>query len=99
MIDGGTAVSSSQDTTSTQLPDLDPVTSLVKDSEVLKQAEIGKPMAELLELRKELRNAEDELANVVSDYETKLLTLRTTIHVKKMMYEHLKRQISETRQE
>ncbi|MBS3793999.1 MAG: GTP-binding protein [Candidatus Thorarchaeota archaeon] len=97
--DSGTAVSSSQDTTSTQLPDLDPVTSLVKDSEVLKQDEIGKQMAELLELRKELRNAEDELANVVSDYETKLLTLRNTIHVKKMMYEHLKRQISETRQE
>ncbi|MBD3159450.1 MAG: GTP-binding protein [Candidatus Lokiarchaeota archaeon] len=97
--ESSSAVSSSPDATATQLPDLDPVTSLVRDSEVLKQDEIGKQMAELLELRKELRNAEDELANAVSDYETKLLTLRNTVHVKKMMYEHLKRQISETRDE
>lgn len=82
-----------------EAPDLDPVTSLVKDSEVLKQDEIGEQMAELLELRKELRQTEDELASIVSDYETELLKLRNTVHVKKMMYEHLKTQISETRDE
>jgi len=93
------SASDQEDESTIKAPELDPVTSLVKDSEVLKHDEIGKQMAELLELRKNLRETEDELAEVVSEYETTLLKLRNTVHVKKIMYEHLKKQISETRDE
>lgn len=92
-------VPSVENDTASEIPHLDPITSLVKDSKLLKEDQIGKEMAELLELRKELKNAEDKLSDVVSQYETKLLKLRNKVHAKKMMYEHLKRQISETREE
>ena len=54
---------------------------------------------EILNLRAELERAESELANVTLDLDTTLLNLKNTVHVKRIMYEHLKRQLSETRQE
>ena len=43
--------------------------------------------------------AESELSKAISDLDTVLLNLKNTVHVKRIMYEHLKRQLSETRQE
>ncbi len=77
----------------------DPVTLLSSDSEYLVGDKIGEAMTELNGLRVELKKAEDELANVSSQLETKLLTLRNSIHVKKIMYEHLRNQLATTRQE
>ncbi|MFX0055270.1 MAG: GTP-binding protein [Candidatus Hermodarchaeota archaeon] len=54
---------------------------------------------EILNLRAELKRAESELSNVTSDLDTALLNLKNTVHVKRIMYEHLKRQLRETRQE
>ena len=56
-------------------------------------------MTKLLELRANLTDAEEELADLTSEYETRLLELRNIVHVKKLMYEHLQTQIKETRQE
>lgn len=55
--------------------------------------------SKLVNLRAELTSAEAELSNVTSSFDTALLNLRNTVHVKRMMYEHLKRQIQDTRQE
>lgn len=54
---------------------------------------------EILNLRAELKRAESELSKVTSDLDTALLNLKNTVHVKRIMYEHLKRQLSDTRQE
>ncbi|MHA1936645.1 MAG: GTP-binding protein [Candidatus Thorarchaeota archaeon] len=54
---------------------------------------------EILNLRSELKRAESELSNVTSDLDTALLNLKNTVHVKRIMYEHLKRQLRQTRQE
>ncbi|TFF93660.1 GTP-binding protein, partial [Candidatus Thorarchaeota archaeon] len=77
----------------------DPVTSLGSDSPHLQEEQIGKHMSRLLDLRNELKEAEEELADITSQYETRLLELRNVVHVKKLMYEHLQTQIKETRQE
>lgn len=77
----------------------DPITSLMKDSPHLQEEEIGERMTKLLELRANLTDAEEELADLTSEYETRLLELRNIVHVKKLMYEHLQTQIKETRQE
>ncbi|MFW9886668.1 MAG: GTP-binding protein [Candidatus Thorarchaeota archaeon] len=53
----------------------------------------------ILNLQAELKRAESELSNVTSDLDTALLNLKNTVHVKRIMYEHLKRQLRETRQE
>jgi len=50
-------------------------------------------------LRYKLKNAEQDLRDFSLEIETKLLNLRNTIHVKKIMYEHLRQQLSQTRQE
>jgi small GTP-binding protein len=54
---------------------------------------------EILNLRAELKRAESELTNATSDLDTALLNLKNTVHVKRIMYEHLKRQLRQTRQE
>jgi hypothetical protein len=54
---------------------------------------------EILNLRAELERAESELSNITSDLDTVLLNLKNTVHVKRIMYEHLKKQLRETRQE
>ncbi|MDF1537928.1 MAG: GTP-binding protein [Candidatus Thorarchaeota archaeon] len=94
-------VSSSQIGTVTPIASIriDSVTLLPSDSEYLKEDKIGKAMTELNALRLELKLEEDGLANISSDLEGKLLSLRNIIHVKKIMYEHLRTQLSTTRQE
>jgi small GTP-binding protein len=80
-------------------PEIDPVTSLDADSSYLEEDQIGRFMTELVQLREELQTAEGELAKVITDLETELLNLKNVIHVKRIMYEHLKKQIHSTRQE
>ncbi|MFW9768840.1 MAG: GTP-binding protein [Candidatus Thorarchaeota archaeon] len=63
------------------------------------EAQIGQDMTELVELRARQKRAEQDLRDYSLEIETKLLTLRNTVHVKKIMYEHLRQQLSQTRQE
>ncbi|TFH03952.1 MAG: GTP-binding protein [Candidatus Thorarchaeota archaeon] len=79
--------------------DVDPVTLLSSDSEYLQEDSIGRAMTELLSLRSELKAAEEELANTLSNLETELLTLKNVVHVKRIMFEHLKQQLQTTREE
>jgi small GTP-binding protein len=80
-------------------PDIDSVTLLKKDSPYLQEDQIARAMSELVKLRAELKNAEEEMANTVSKLETTLLNLKNVVHVKRIMYEHLQQQLSQTRQE
>ncbi len=89
------AVSSDEIATS----EVDPVTSLESDSEYLEEDQIGRAMVQLRELREELSEAEEGLAKVMSELETKLFTLRNIVHVKKITYEHLKAEQEQTRQD
>lgn len=79
--------------------EIDPDTALFTDSTYLREDQIGESMKELVQLRAELKAAEEGLANTISGMETTLLTLRNVIHVKKIMYEHLQGQLRQTRQE
>lgn len=79
--------------------ELDPVTSLARDSEYLKEEQMGEAMSHLASLREELRLAEEALSNEITELERQLTTLKNTVHVKKIMYEHLKQQLATTRQE
>ncbi len=80
-------------------PDLDPVTSLASDSEYLVEDQIGSSMSHLVNLREELKAAEEALSEEITDLEKQLTTLKNTVHVKKIMYEHLREQLAKTRQE
>jgi small GTP-binding protein len=82
-----------------QEAEIDPVTLLKKDSAHLQEEQIGRAMTELVNLRAELMNAEEDLANTVSKMETSLLNLKNVVHVKRIMYEHLQQQLRQTRQE
>ncbi|MFW9843914.1 MAG: GTP-binding protein [Candidatus Thorarchaeota archaeon] len=79
--------------------EVDPVTLLTSDSEHLQEESIGLAMTELQALRGELKSVEEELANSLSDIEKELLTLKNTVHVKRIMFEHLKEQLKTTREE
>lgn len=79
--------------------DVDSVTLLAKDSEYLKEEQIARAMNELVNLRAELKTAEEDLASTISKLETKLLILKSTVHVKQITYEHLQQQLRETREE
>ena len=81
------------------ISEVDSVTLLAKDSEYLKEEQIARAMNELVKLRAELKNAEEELANTISKLETRLLTLKNTVRVKQITYEHLQQQIQQTREE
>jgi small GTP-binding protein len=63
------------------------------------ETQIGLDMTELIELRTRLKRAEEDLRDFSLEVETKLLNLKNTVHVKKIMYEHLRQQLSQTRQE
>lgn len=89
----------SEDVAVSSEPEIDPVTSLSADSGYLEEDRIGESMTELLRLREDLEKTEEELASVTSEMETELLNLRNVIHVKRIMYDHLKKQIRQTRQE
>ncbi|UCE09035.1 MAG: GTP-binding protein [Candidatus Thorarchaeota archaeon] len=79
--------------------EIDPITSLPKDSSYLQEDDIGRDMARLVDLRSRLKEAEDSLASTNSELEGKLLNLKNVVHVKRIMYEHLLQQLRETRQE
>jgi len=79
--------------------DLDPTTSMAADSEYMAEEEIGEEMTHLAELRTELQRVEETMSGEISELEKQLTTLKNTVHVKKIMYEHLKQQLSTTRQE
>ena len=83
----------------TPVADIDPVTALPLDSPRLQEDLIGQEMTQLVNLRAELKKIEDDLASVTTEMETSLLNLRNTIHVKRIMYEHLKKQLNDTRKE
>jgi small GTP-binding protein len=74
-------------------------TPLVKESTIFHEDEIGLAMTELIELRAKLKEAEEDFRDFSLEIETKLLNLRNTVHVKKIMYEHLRQQLTQTRQE
>ncbi|MFX1483591.1 MAG: GTP-binding protein [Promethearchaeota archaeon] len=63
------------------------------------EAEIGHDMTELIDLKNRLKQAEQDFRDFSLEVETRLLTLRNTVHVKKIMYEHLRQQLNQTRQE
>ena len=63
------------------------------------ETQIGYDMTELIELRAKLKGAEQDLRDFSLEIETKLLNLKNTVHVKKIMYEHLRQQLAQTRQE
>ncbi len=79
--------------------EVDSVTLLTKDSDYLQEEQIARAMNELVKLRAELKNAEEELASTISRLETRLLTLKNTVRVKQITYEHLQQQLKQTRQE
>ncbi len=69
------------------------------DSISIQKAQIGQDMTELVDLRTKLKSAEQDLREFSFAIETKLLNLKNTVHVKKIMYEHLGQQLTQTRQE
>jgi small GTP-binding protein len=69
------------------------------DLSLFQEDEIGQSMTELIEFRANLNEAEEEFRDFSLEIETKLLNLRNTVHVKKIMYEHLRQQLTQTRQE
>ncbi|MGY5880862.1 MAG: GTP-binding protein [Candidatus Thorarchaeota archaeon] len=79
--------------------EIDPVTLLSSDSAHLEEESIGGAMTELQTLRSELKTVEEELANTLANLEKDLLTLKNTVHVKRIMFEHLKQQLKTTREE
>ncbi len=79
--------------------EIDPVTLLPSDSELLQEDMIARAMTELQDLRSQLKLAEENLAQTLSDIERELLTLKNTVHVKRIMFEHLKEQLKNTREE
>ncbi|MHA2117295.1 MAG: GTP-binding protein [Candidatus Thorarchaeota archaeon] len=70
----------------------------VPDS-VVEEEPVQQESTEILNLRAELKRAESELSKVTTDLDTALLNLKNTVHVKRIMHEHLKRQLRQTRQE
>ncbi len=83
----------------TPTAEIDPVVSLPLDSPHLQEDLIAQEMTKLVKLRADLKRIEDELASETTEVETSLLNLRNTIHVKRIMYEHLKKQLNDTRKE
>ncbi|MFX1558968.1 MAG: GTP-binding protein [Promethearchaeota archaeon] len=74
-------------------------TPTVEEPVLDKDDEVALSMTELIELRAKLKKAEEEFRDYSLEVESKLLTLRNTVHVKKIMYEHLRQQLTQTRQE
>jgi len=69
------------------------------DSISIQEVQIGQDVTELIDLRTKLKRAEQDLSDFSLEIETKLLNLKNTVHVKKIMYEHLRQQLTQTRQE
>lgn len=77
---------------------VDEVLSVEKDA-IPQDDEVALTMTELIDLRAKLKKAEEEFRDYSLEVETKLLNLRNTVHVKKIMYDHLRQQLTQTRQE
>ncbi len=90
---------SSSTVTPTPSSETIPETPTITESVLPRDDEVGLIMTELIELRAKLKKAEEEFRDYSLDVETKLLNLRNTVHVKKIMYEHLRQQLTQTRQE
>ena len=73
--------------------------SLNTDSISGQEVQIEQDMTELVDLRVKLKRAEQDLRDFSLEIETNLLNLKNTVYVKKIMYEHLRKQLSQTRQE
>jgi small GTP-binding protein len=71
----------------------------VEEAIKLQEDEVALTMTELIDLRAKLKKAEEEFRDYSLEVETRLLNLRNTVHVKKIMYEHLRQQLTQTRQE
>ena len=71
----------------------------VEEPMLARDDEVALAMTELIDLRTRLKKAEEEFRDYSLEVESKLLTLRNTVHVKKIMYEHLRQQLTQTRQE
>ena len=71
----------------------------VEETAIPQEDEVALTMTELIDLRAKLKKAEEEFRDYSLEVETKLLNLRNTVHVKKIMYEHLRQQLTQTRQE
>jgi small GTP-binding protein len=69
------------------------------DGASVPEVQVEREPIELLNLRSELKKAESELSDVESKLDLALLNLKNVVHVKRMMYEHLQKQLRETRQE
>lgn len=95
-------ITSAEETTSpvgTSVSEIDPFTSMAEDSPHLREDEIDEQMAELMSLREELLTKQEELAHATSEIESELLKWKNTVHVKKIMYNHLREQLKEIRDE
>jgi hypothetical protein len=68
-------------------------------SKSIQEVQIGQDMTELVDQQTKLKRAEQYLRDFSLKIETKLLNLKNTVHVKKIMYEHLRQQLTQTRQE
>jgi small GTP-binding protein len=63
------------------------------------EPQMGPDSAELLNLQAELKKAESDMTEISSKLDSALLNLRNVVYVKRMMYEHLQKQLRETRKE
>jgi len=77
------------------------VTASVENSSSIsiEDPQVEEEMTELVDLRVKLKRAEQDLRDFSFETETNLLNLKNTVYVKKIMYEHLRKQLSQTRQE
>ncbi len=77
------------------------VTASVENSSSIsiQEPQVEEDMTELVDLRVKLKRAEQDLRDFSLEIETNLLNLKNTVYVKKIMYEHLRKQLSQTRQE
>ena len=96
---GFSATKTSSDVTTETVAEPDTEAPAAKEFPLFKEDEIGQGMSELIEIRAKLKEAEEDFRDFSLDIETKLLNLRNTVHVKKIMYEHLRQQLTQTRQE
>ena len=71
----------------------------VEETAIPQEDDVALTMTELIDLRAKLKKAEEEFRDYSLEVETRLLNLRNTVHVKKIMYEHLRQQLTQTRQE
>jgi chromosome segregation ATPase len=83
----------------TGIPEADAMLSLLTDPSRLQDDHVMQIVAELGNLRREMRKTESDLVNLTSKLDTDLLNLRNLIQVKRMMYDTLQQQVRVIKQE